>query len=144
MEITPKDSTIFYPAKWPYIFVVVGFIFSAAPILLLFQTHLKNEGFLPILGCSSLSLLFFAPTVNAIYQLLTARIIVTSEFIEYREKWKRCQIPLNQIQSVFVLGLDIYIDYGAPQRLRIPLIFKNSSDLIQILKNRKNCNFKNP
>jgi hypothetical protein len=129
-----QERIVFYPGRWPYLLVICGFILTFGIFSIIFLVPRTKE-LADWIFFSCLSLITLIPTVGLTYQMLTARTVVTSEYIEYYTLWTRQRLTINQIDKVRDINFNLYITAGN-QRLKIPLIFKNSRELVWMIEKK--------
>ena len=87
-------------------------------------TDLLPHEFVTVLGIS-LILLYFLTCINFIIRLITAKSILTDKrviLIAYRTSWDRAEIPLNEIEEIFIKSSSVHIVRKSQKALKdIPI-----------------------
>jgi hypothetical protein len=134
VETSQSESIKFQISKIWYWVAAGGLVLGIAPFGIFF--FVPRIEALAVVGVSCLSLLFLAPSVGLVHQVRNAQLTLTPTELLYRRGRQHLTVNYKDIERIAVVGFELVIFHGQARGFRIPLIFKGSSALVQIVTKR--------
>jgi hypothetical protein len=130
VSIDPSKIIELRHAIWAYSIPVLAFGIG----LFLELTALHELNRVRIAMASAIGIAFILGSIYYIYSKSTERVIVSNDKLVYVEGSSRCEIPINDIESVSLVGFSFSIKrWSEERRISIPATFESSEVILAFL-----------